>query len=66
MKLTARDLVISAFFIITISTLVSNIYQPVWGYVYAVVNILTLTIFSLFKDSWSINKKKSYHNNLFY
>ena len=57
MKLTARDLVISAFFIITISTLVSNIYQPVWGYVYAVVNILTLTIFSLFKDSWSINKK---------
>ena len=57
MKLTARDLVISAFFIITISTLVSNIYQPVWGYVYAVVNMLALTIFSLFKDSWSINKK---------
>ena len=57
MKLTARDLVISAFFIITISTLVSNIYQPEWGYVYAVVNLLVLTIFSLFKDSWSINKK---------
>ena len=57
MKLTASDLVISAFFIITISTLVSNIYQPIWGYVYAVVNILALTIFSLFKDSWSINKK---------
>ena len=57
MNLSARDLVISALFIITISTLVSNIYQPEWGYVYAVVNLLVLTIFSLFKDSWSINKK---------
>ena len=57
MKLTVRDLVISALFIITISTLVSNIYQPVWGYIYAVVNLLVLTLFSLFKDSWSINKK---------
>ena len=57
MKLSVRDLVISALFIITISTLVSNIYQPEWGYVYAVVNLLVLTIFSLYKDSWSSNKK---------
>ena len=57
MKFSTRDLVVSAVFIIIISTLVSNIYQPVWGYVYAVVNLLVLTIFSLFKDSWSINKK---------
>tara|TARA_B100000674_G_C37133648_1_gene598982 strand:- start:158 stop:331 length:174 start_codon:yes stop_codon:yes gene_type:complete len=57
MNLSARDLVISALFIITISTLVSNIYQPEWGYVYAVVNLLVLTIFSLYKDSWSSNKK---------
>ena len=57
MKLSTNDLLISALLIITISTLVSNIYQPVWGYVYAVVNMLALTIFSLFKDSWSINKK---------
>ena len=49
MKLSARDLVISALFIITISTLVSNIYQPEWGYVYAVVNLLVLTIFFYLK-----------------
>jgi len=30
MNLSARDLAISALFIITISTLVSNIYQTVW------------------------------------
>ena len=57
MNLSARDLVISALFIITISTLVSNIYQPEWGYVYAVVNLLVLTILSLFKDPWFNNKK---------
>ena len=57
MKLSARDLGISAFFIIIISTVVSNIYKPIWGYVYAVVNLVVLTLFSLIKDSWSINKK---------
>ena len=56
MKLSVRDLVISALFIITISTLVSNLYQPIWGYVYAVVNLVAVTSFSLFKDSWYINK----------
>tara|TARA_Y100001978_G_C23368331_1_gene279733 strand:+ start:288 stop:461 length:174 start_codon:yes stop_codon:yes gene_type:complete len=57
MNLSKRDLLISAFFIIIISTTVSNLYRPIWGYVYAVVNMLVLTIFSLFKDSWFINKK---------
>tara|TARA_Y100000589_G_C27116287_1_gene614371 strand:- start:540 stop:731 length:192 start_codon:yes stop_codon:yes gene_type:complete len=57
MKLSVRDLAISAFVIITISTIVSNLYRPVWGYVYAIVNLLLVTLFSLFKDSWSINKK---------
>ena len=51
MYLSFRDLIISAIFIITISTLVSNIYRPKWGYVYAVVNLVVLTIFSMFKDS---------------
>ena len=57
MNLYKRDLLISAFFIIIISTTVSNLYRPIWGYVYAVVNMLVLTIFSIFKDSWFINKK---------
>ena len=57
MNLSKRDLLISAFFIIIISTTVSNLYRPFWGYVYAEINTLVLTILSLFKDSWFINKK---------
>ena len=57
MNLSKRDLAISAFLIITVSTVVSNLYQPIWGYFYAVVNLVVLTLFSLLRDSWSLNKK---------
>ena len=57
MKLSIRDLTISGIFIIITSTVVSNLYRPNWGIIYAVVNLIVLTLFSLFKDSWSINKK---------
>ena len=57
MKLSIRDLTLSGLFIIVSSTVVSNLYRPKWGIIYAVVNLLVLTLFSLFKDSWSINKK---------
>jgi len=57
MKLSIRDLTLSGLFIIVASTLVSNLYRPKWGIIYAVVNLIVLTLFSLFRDSWSINKK---------
>ena len=57
MKLSIRDLTISGLFIIIASTVVSNLYKPTWGIIYAVVNLIVLTLFSLFKDTWSINKK---------
>ncbi len=57
MKLSIRDLTISGLFIIIASTVVSNLYRTKWGIIYAVVNLIVLTLFSLFKDSWSINKK---------
>ena len=57
MKLSIRDLTTSGLFIIIVSTVVSNLYLPKWGIIYAVVNLIVLTLFSLFKDSWSINKK---------
>ena len=57
MNLSISDLTISGLFIIIASTVVSNIYIPKWGIIYAVVNLIVLTLFSLFKDSWSINKK---------
>ena len=57
MNLSIRDLTISGLFIIIVSTVVSNLYRPKWGIIYAVVNIIALTLFSLFKDSWPLNKK---------
>ena len=57
MKLSIRDLILSGLFIIVASTIVSNLYRPKWGIIYAVVNLIVLTLFSLFKDSWFINKK---------
>ena len=57
MSLSIRDLTLSGLFIIVASTIVSNLYHPKWGIIYAVVNLLVLTFISLLKDSWSINKK---------
>ena len=57
MRLSIRDLTLSGLFIIIASTVFSNIYRPKWGIIYAVVNLIVLTLFSLFKESWSINKK---------
>ena len=57
MKLSLRDLIISGIFIIIASTVISNLYRPRWGIIYAVVNLIVLTLFSLFNDSWFITKK---------
>ena len=57
MKLSIRDLTLSGLFIIVASTVVSNLYRPKWGIIYAVVNLIVLTFISIFKDSWSINKE---------
>ena len=57
MKLSIRDLTISGIFIIIASTVVSNLFRTKWGIIYAVVNLIVLTLFSLFKDYWFINKK---------
>ena len=56
MRLSIKDLTLSGLFIIVASTVVSNLYRPKWGIIYAVVNLIALTLFSLFKDSWPINK----------
>ena len=57
MKLSIRDLTLTGLFIIVTSTVVSNLYLPKWGIIYAVVNLIVLTFISLFKDPWFINKK---------
>ena len=57
MRLSIRDLTLSGLLIIVVSTVVSDLYGPKWGIIYAVVNLIILTFISIFKDSWSINKK---------
>ena len=57
MKLSIRDLTLSGLFIIIASTVVSSLYRPKWGIIYAVINLIVLTFISLFKDSWFANKK---------
>ena len=52
--LPIQDLVVSGLIIFIMSTIISNIYNPLLGIVYALGNILTLTFLSwLYKDSWS-------------
>ena len=56
MNLSISDLTISGFYNYSFYC-GSNLYHPEWGMIYAVVNLIVLTLFSLFKDSWSMNKK---------
>jgi len=58
--LPMKDILISGVIIFVISTLIANIYDPLWGVTYAFGNILTLTFLGwLYKDSWDSNNKKN-------
>ena len=49
-----KDLVISGLIIFIVSTIIANLYNPFWGFTYALSNILTLTFVSwLYQDSWN-------------
>ena len=55
--LPIKDILISAVIIFVMSTLIANIYNPLWGIIYAFGNILTLTFLGwLYRDSWDLNK----------
>ena len=56
--LPIKDILISGVIIFVISTLIANIYDPLWGVTYAFGNIFTLTFLGwLYKDSWNSNNK---------
>lgn len=58
--LPIKDIFISGVIIFVISTLIANIYDPLWGVTYAFGNILTLTFLGwLYKDSWNSNNKNN-------
>ena len=55
--LPIKDLIISGLIIFIISTIIANIYNPLWGFIYAFGNVLTLVFLSwLYQDSWNTNQ----------
>ncbi len=55
--LPVRDLIISGLIIFIMSTIIANIYNPLWGFTYAFSNILTLVFLSwLYQDTWNENQ----------
>tara|TARA_Y100001978_G_scaffold196184_1_gene205399 strand:- start:1695 stop:1889 length:195 start_codon:yes stop_codon:yes gene_type:complete len=59
-ELPIKDILISGVIIFTISTLIANIYNPLWGVTYAFLNILTLSFLGwLYRDSWDSNNKNN-------
>ena len=56
-SLPIKDILISGAIIFIISTLIANIYNPLWGVTYAFGNIITLTFLGwLYRDSWDTKK----------
>ncbi len=52
--LPVKDLIISGLIIFIMSTIIANIYNPLWGFTYAFSNVLTLVFLSwLYQDSWN-------------
>jgi len=52
--LPIKDLIIATLIIFITSTLIANIYNPLWGITYAFGNILILVFLGwLYEDSWS-------------
>ena len=52
--LPVKDLIVSGLIIFIVSTIVANLYNPLWGFTYALANVITLTFLSwLYQDSWN-------------
>lgn len=52
--LPIKDLVVSGLIVFIMSTIISNIYNPLLGFIYAFSNLLTLTFLSwLYRESWN-------------
>ncbi len=55
--LPVKDLSIAGLIIFMISTIIANLYNPLWGFIYVFGNILTLVFLSwLYQDSWNTNQ----------
>ena len=55
--LPIKDLTVSGLIIFIMSTIIANIYNPLWGFTYAFGNVLVLVFLSwLYQDSWNTNQ----------
>ena len=55
--LPIKDLIISGLIIFIMSTIIANIYNPLWGFTYGFSNVITLVFLSwLYQDSWNTNE----------
>ena len=53
-NLPIKDLLVSALIIFIMSTILANIFDPLWGIAYVFGNILTLTFLGwLYQETWS-------------
>jgi len=53
-NLPIQDLVVSGLIVFIMSTIIANIYDPLFGITYAFCNILTLTFLSwLYQETWN-------------
>ena len=56
--LDIQDLVVSGLIIFIMTTIITNIYNPLFGIVYAVGNVISLTFLSwLYQETWSDRSK---------
>ena len=53
--LPIKDLIISGLIIFIMSTIIANIYNPLWGFTYAFGNVLTLVFLS-----WPVSRLMEY------
>ena len=52
--LPIKDIIFSSLIIFIMSTIIANIYNPLWGFAFAFGNFLTLVFLSwLYQDSWN-------------
>ena len=57
-QLPLQDLFYSGLIIIIMSIIIANIYNPLWGVIYAFGNLLTLIFLGwLYQETWSDSTK---------
>ena len=55
--LPVKDIAISGLIIFITSTIIANLFNPLWGVIYAFGNIFTLVFLSwLYQDTWNTNQ----------